>query len=187
MKKIENKQCSKCKTVKPLRNFYRDPKAKDRLFPYCKSCQVIMFKKWRKDNPDKLAIYKKEWRSKHREYYRIYMKSYMTGVWLKRPRNRINASMGRGIWESIKSVKSGRKWESLAGYTLKDLMEHLEKQFDSNMSWDNYGSYWEIDHIKPRSLFNYILPEETEFKVCWGLDNLQPLEKRSNRIKYNSY
>ena len=63
----------------------------------------------------------------------------------------------------------------------------MEKQFDKAMSWDNYGSYWEIDHIKPKSLFNYVYPEDLEFQKCWALNNFQPLEKGANRRKYNKF
>jgi len=77
--------------------------------------------------------------------------------------------------------------EKLVGYTLENLTKHLEKQFDDKMSWDNYGSYWHIDHIKPKSLFNYTSEIDKEFKECWGLNNLQPLEAKANLIKHNKY
>lgn len=48
------------------------------------------------------------------------------------------------------------------------------------MNWDNYGTYWEIDHIKPLCQF----PATTEsVKVVWNLNNLQPLECKYNRSK----
>lgn len=55
------------------------------------------------------------------------------------------------------------------------------------MNWDNYGSYWHIDHIKPISLFKYETAEDPEFKKCWALDNLQPLEKIANLKKGNKF
>ena len=35
------------------------------------------------------------------------------------------------------------------------LKSHLESQFTAEMNWDNYGSYWHIDHKVPISFFNY--------------------------------
>ena len=55
------------------------------------------------------------------------------------------------------------------------------------MNWKNYGSYWHIDHIKPKTLFNYSSPEDKEFIKCWSLSNLQPLEKITNIKKGNRY
>ena len=95
--------------------------------------------------------------------------------------------MATALYRALKSKKSGRKWELLVGYTVNDLIKHLESKFDDKMSWDNYGSYWEVDHIKPRSLFNYICPEDKEFKECWELSNLQPLEAIENMKKGNKY
>lgn len=45
------------------------------------------------------------------------------------------------------------------------------------MSWDNMGKYWEIDHIIPLNLFHYNTEQDEQFKVCWSLANLRPLEK----------
>jgi 5-methylcytosine-specific restriction endonuclease McrA len=61
------------------------------------------------------------------------------------------------------------------------------------MTWDNHGKYekgkkkWQIDHIKPKSLFNFETPEDPEFKECWALENLQPLEAMENIKKGNKF
>ena len=55
------------------------------------------------------------------------------------------------------------------------------------MTWDNYGSYWWIDHIKARSHFKYKTAKDPEFKECWVLENLQPMEKIANMKKSNNY
>ena len=70
---------------------------------------------------------------------------------------------------------------------IEDLYLHLSNLFDANMSWDNYGTYWEIDHIKPKSLFKYSDYSDIAFSQCWALDNLQPLRKEDNRRKSNKY
>ena len=88
---------------------------------------------------------------------------------------------------SLKGKKAGRHWESLVGYTVEDLIKHLESQFNEKMSWNNWGIYWQIDHIKPKSFFKYEKPEDEEFKKCWALENLQPLEKIANLNKGNRY
>ena len=87
------------------------------------------------------------------------------------------------IYQKLKKNKGGRKWENLVGYTLKDLTIHLENLFDENTNWENYGSYWELDHIKPKNTFTYIDAEDKEFKECWALSNLRPLEKILNRSR----
>lgn len=79
-----------------------------------------------------------------------------------------------------------KKWQQLVGYKLDEIRKHLENQFVDSMSWDNYGKYgWHIDHIRPISSFNFISPQDNDFKKCWALENLQPLWAKDNHSKYN--
>ena len=90
--------------------------------------------------------------------------------------------MSLNIWQSLQNNKHGNYWERLVGYGIDDLKEHLEKQFKDGMSWENYGE-WAIDHIIPKSAFNFEKPEDEDFKRCWNLKNLQPMWARENSIK----
>ena len=63
-------------------------------------------------------------------------------------------------------------------------MRHLEQHFTAGMTWENYGKQgWEVDHIIPRSAFNYETPDDIDFKRCWSLNNLQPLWGQENWSK----
>lgn len=83
---------------------------------------------------------------------------------------------------SLRGRKAGCRWERLVGYTLVDLMAHLEALFVPGMNWDNIGR-WHIDHRRPRSTFEYSSPEDEAFKECWSLENLQPLWAHENMRK----
>lgn len=100
---------------------------------------------------------------------------------------RISCSISSAIKQSLKAKKKGLHWEKIVGYTVEQLVNHLEKQFDDKMSWDNYGSYWHVDHIKPKSLFKFVSDKDKEFIECWSLKNLQPLEAKENLRKSNKY
>lgn len=65
------------------------------------------------------------------------------------------------------------------GCTGSELKAHLERQFDSIMNWDNYGTYWVIDHIIPLSLAK----THEEVYSLSSYKNLQPLEKKANSLK----
>ena len=62
------------------------------------------------------------------------------------------------------------------------------------MNWDNYGKgkgKWEVDHIIPSSLFEYKTANSSEFRECWTLNNLQPLEctqnvRKRDRVNLNN-
>lgn len=133
---------------------------------------------------------------KTRDYQREYGKTERYKAWRRKrrlerfknePKLRLDTNMGIAICEALCGRKAWRTWGSLTGYGLPDLMSHLELQFDQFMTWENYGSYWHVDHIIPRSFFKYETAEDPEFKKCWALSNLQPMEaianiKKGNRI-----
>jgi hypothetical protein len=91
--------------------------------------------------------------------------------------NRINKTLRHG-----KTSKAGQSYLKYLGYTIIDLKQHLEAQFTKDMNWDNYGTFWHIDHIIPHSTFHYTSMDCQEFRDCWGLSNLRPLEAKQNII-----
>ena len=106
--------------------------------------------------------------------------------WFSLSQNRLNATIGRAIGTVIKDKEQGKHWELLLGYTVGDLMKHLESKFQKDMSWDNYGrNGWHIDHIIPKSLWKFSNFNDREFKQCWSLANLQPLWAHDNLSKGN--
>jgi len=148
------------KILQQVREYYQKNRGKIRL----------RHKKYNRENKEKILQYKGGWQKYRRKI---------------NPKYRLDENMSSAIWNSLKNKKAGKKWKALAGYTLEELMEHLEKQFNSKMNWGNYGSYWAVDHVKPKSLFNYTTPDDLAFKQCWALKNLQPLEKIENIKKRN--
>jgi hypothetical protein len=98
------------------------------------------------------------------------------------PMERLNHNMSCTIQAVLQGAKNRRHWETLVGYTVKALKRHLEKQFKKGMTWENYGK-WHVDHIRPKSSFSFIGPEDEEFKKCWALSNLQPLWAGENCSK----
>ena len=67
---------------------------------------------------------------------------------------------------------------SLVGCDTNTLKMHLESQFNSGMTWENYGQ-WELDHIIP---FASAKSKEEVYKLC-HYTNLQPLWAEDNLTK----
>lgn len=119
------------------------------------------------NNSDKRRKYCNDWCKEKRrtdENYRL--------------RHAISASMNSYF------KKSGKSTLDFIDYTMEELREHLEKQFDNNMSWDNYGTYWQIDHIIPQSIFDFTT--KGQISMCWNINNLRPLSKVENPSKGNT-
>jgi hypothetical protein len=138
-------------------------------------------KEWLNANPD----YYKNWREKNKErlkqkYNQEYHNQYRKIKRKNNPKYKLDENIGWMVWHGLKNNKNHRRWVNLVGYSRNILVKHLEKQFTSEMNWENYGNYWVVDHIIPRSVFNFTKPEDIDFKRCWALDNLRPLPKIEN-------
>lgn len=168
--------------IKEYRKEYYQ-KNKEEAREYCK--------KYHRKNREKLLKRMKKYRETHKEqtkeYNETHRKQFQDYGRMRRnnPQYKLSRNISCLIYQSLKSGKNGNHWEKLIGYTLNDLMQHLEKQFTSEMSWKNYGFYWVIDHKIPISVFNFDSYDNMDFRRCWALENLQPLEKTENMQKHN--
>lgn len=84
-------------------------------------------------------------------------------------------SLRRGIFEGNKSILE------YMDCSLEEVKQHLESLFTKEMSWDNHGTVWDIDHIRP--LCSFDLTKESEIKLATCKNNLQPLTKKANLLK----
>lgn len=104
-------------------------------------------------------------------------------------KGRVDHRMSVGILQSLKANKankSKRSWESLVGYSVGDLMRHLQANFKPGMTWKKLmDSEIEIDHKIPKSKFQYSTSDDPQFRQCWALENLQPMWSIANRSKGN--
>lgn len=78
----------------------------------------------------------------------------------------------------------GQSVKGLLGCSLQFLKGYMEGQFQKGMTWSNYGSEWEVDHVMPCASFDLSLPVDQ--KRCFHYTNLQPLWASQNREKHNT-
>lgn len=138
---------------------------------------------WAQNNPEKVKVIKEKERKKHTEKYREYHNKLHCRRYKTDNKYRLNHLIRGAIHASLKGRKEGRYWEDIVGYTINQLIIHLENNFKDGMNWDNQGE-WHIDHEKPISSFRYSSYDDEEFKKCWTLDNLQPLWAHDNLTKH---
>ena len=173
------KTCAKCRQDKPYSEFYKHPSTNDGLGSWCKSC-AYEYNKQRPRN------YQEEYRKRDRNKLRA--------SWRKTEKRRIHNDvcyalshrMRTLIYQVLRGKKRNKSWKELVGYAPDDLRLHLESKFADGMTWKKFrNGKIHIDHIIPIDFFQYSSPEEVEFKMCWRLENLQPLWAKDNRIKSN--
>lgn len=140
------------------------------------------YRKYRQKNKEKISLYAKNNRRRINDYYNKKRKNDF--------KYRLDKYISCAIRNNLlteKISKNNISWENLVGYSREELIKHLETKFTPEMNWANYGNYWHIDHIKPKSWFSYSSVEDEQFKKCWALENLQPLEASKNLSKGNRY
>ena len=102
-------------------------------------------------------------------------KTYMTERYKNNPQTKLalllRVRLNNALKKSIKLNKSTK----LLGCSTNEYKQYLEVQFKPEMNWSNHGQIWEIDHIKPCSLFD--LSDTKQQKQCFHYTNLQPLFK----------
>jgi hypothetical protein len=167
-------------------------------------------KKHREANRDELLEYAKTYYQLHKEEFKAYSKKSRQlnrekrniSQHIKRqtdPFEKIRHNVSNLIHITIKrngSSKNGNSIINHLGYNIEQLKEHLEKQFEPWMSWDNWSKYntkiwndndqttwtWQLDHIIPQADLPYTAMTDDNFKTCWSLNNLRPYSAKLNSI-----
>lgn len=193
---MEFKTCRKCGKSFPAtsEHFSRDAKNHDGLHSWCKPCAAVACHAWYEAHREQIVVAKRAYCEAHKEEraiaHRIWVRQNSKHVAEYRAKHehqcfqanpilRFNARLASAIGKSLRGHKPGRSWEAVVGYTLEDLMCHLERQFQPGMTWETYGK-WHIDHRKPLASFAYVSTDDPEFRECWALSNLQPLWAEDN-------
>lgn len=142
-------------------------------------------RRWTAKNKERSLEIKARYRSKNREKIREQARLYMKNK-CKDPYFRLHKNISKAIWENLKSgnfSKENKKFLNFVSWTMEELIQHLETQFTEGMNWNNYGSFWHLDHIVPISWFDLT----TQFNEVWELSNLQPMKSFENLSKNNRY
>lgn len=170
------KNCTKCGVSKSLEEFSKHKNGLYGRNSECKTCQSQREKKYKDTRREYIKKYNKMWNKNNKDHILEYNKKYVTQRYKKDPVYKFKAYTRSHINLRLKNflkTKKGRTLDYL-GCNWDTYINHLEKQFDDNMSWENWGTYWEVDHIIPLSKggsFHYT--------------NCQPLTVEENRSKNN--
>jgi len=200
------KDCSEDKKLNKNNFELRKDKGIFRFRKVCKKCMKKRKKEYYLENIDyisnRAAKYYDEHKEEKHEYY-VANKTHITNRKKEHDRKklknepwyRMRKNVGR-IVNMYLTINGGSKnnvsFFKAIGYTPKQLRQHIESQFEDWMSWNNYGVYktngpktWNIDHIIPQSLLPFSSYKHPNFKKCWNLENLRPLDSKTNIIKGN--
>ena len=130
---------------------------------------------WRNENKDMLIAKQKEWMKS--EKGKLLLRKYR-----KYPVNRIKSNLRKRMRDLLRNARDEKMSVSgLIGCTSFQFKEYLEQRFKRGMTWDNYGTYWHVDHILPCASFDHT--DKKQVAQCWHYTNLRPLRALENMIK----
>jgi len=159
-------------------------------------------KNYRKNNPGKQENYNKLNQDKLREYHKQYRQLNKKKVTERKKKShhkrlkidpvyKLSKKIRNLIGMSFKNSGFTKKSSTfkILGCTFKEFKIHLKNQFESWMSWDNYGAYktdgprtWNIDHIIPLATAK----TENEIVKLNHYTNLRPLCSKENLDKWKN-
>jgi len=194
------KRCTTCGIVKDESEFSKSRSSADGFGYRCKECNRETTKAWYKKYG---LAYHTEWKSKNREKIReqqrerrriekenrvvVPRETVSDPRRLEKIKERRKVDLGFRLQEIVRSkvhrMLKGidTSYKSLIGCSEEILKKWLEFQFDGQMTWDNLGTYWHIDHILPINKFDFDSPR-AKF-ICFNWKNLQPLPAFDNMSK----
>ena len=207
-------KCKTCNLYKDRSSFYKEKRNANGLKGSCKDCHNTRertyraknikkirekeakyrksrrkeenerINKWRSENPDRVSeISSKSYYKNHErnvEVRKVYRKNRLKNDIEFRIRDSLRKRLSTAIRNCQKSGSAVRD----LGCSIEELKKHLESQFQSGMSWENWTTDgWHIDHITPLASFDLSDPEQLK-KAC-HYTNLQPLWAEDNLVKSN--
>lgn len=164
-------------------------------------------KKYREKNKEKISTYQKQYRQDKRKEIALTKKIYreinketvalrektwyqsnknIASISRKKRRNtpkgKLETFIRHSLQRMLKSIKENKNIDSLRTleYTPLELKEHIESQFKDDMTWENHGKIWHIDHkISINYFINNLdiknISQEELHQIINALENLKPL------------
>lgn len=193
--------CPKCGGDKNINGFSNKKKT-------CKKCISEYNKQYGKENPrkEKKAECNKKYREENKQKIKESKSKYnvkYNPMYYQKNKDKINArrriytkkrrendpvfklrqTLRNRICDAVKraNTKKANHTMELIGCCPKFIKAWLEHQFELGMTFENHGSLWHIDHVKPCASFNLL--DEEEQKICFNWKNLRPLIGDENLSK----
>ena len=167
----------------------------------CKPCSKANCKRYKKVFKDDVSKYNKKYKSDNKDDIKVYNHNYNLDnrkaiqtrqTKTQRERKKIDAnyklscSLRNRLLHALKAQSTDKTISTfnLLSCDIKQFTEWLEFQFDKEMTFENHGTYWHMDHCIPCSKWD--LTNEENQKKCFHWSNIQPMKALDNIVKNNN-
>ena len=188
---MDTKKCSSCSESKSVLDFHKDKKGKFGVRANCKSCR----------NNEAQRAKRRDWYHRNKEERQKKIKEYSLSYGERRKQlhkerqskdinYRIKRALRSRLYSAIKNNSKQASAVKDIGCSIEFFKSYIESKFKINMTWDNYGVYWHIDHRI--SVKHFVDKGVTNSKVINALSNLKPLHaldnlRKSSKIETRNY
>lgn len=155
-----------------------------------------MSRDWKARNKERTLQYTRNWKAENRDHVSEYNKKYdadnreeiqkrQTAYHVSRTKTDPNFKLAKTLRNRYLGVlKRNRLSESsleILGCSVECFKQWLEFRFLDDMSFENHGTVWDLDHVVPICKFE--LQNEEEIRKCFHWTNFQPLYSSQNKRK----
>ena len=192
------KACTKCKIERSLTEFRKDVRGKLGVKSRCNKCLSQVSKMWRQQHREQDLAGKKAWnlankeahnkatyawRDQNRERHLAYVAQWQRNKKAIDPQFKLLSNVRSLLYNHLtrRDLVKHERLEAYLGCTFCEFRQYIESQFDSIMSWSNYGAYWSIDHICPCDQAK----TENEMQKLQHYSNTRPMKTHGTDGNYS--
>lgn len=187
---MTTKFCNKCQEEYPIEVFKFQKSS-------CYTCQLQMSRDWKARNKERANEYTRNWKKENKEHVSVYNAAYdeanrekirplRNAYHKERAKTDPNFKLSKNLRNRYNSVlKADRLDESsltILGCPIDSFKLWLEYRFADDMTFENHGQLWNLDHVVPIAKFD-LIGNEDEICKCFHWTNFQPLHSRANLSK----
>ena len=154
------KKCCRCQNILLKSNFNKDNKRRNGIQRIC----IICFKDYHNNRKERRSVLDKERRKTDLNFKLVCNLRSRTS----------NAFKAQSVMKTNKTI-------DLLGCSHSFFKDWIIHQLYGNMTNENYGSVWQIDHCLPITSFNLL--DEIDMKNCFNWLNLRPMYCSENISK----
>lgn len=176
--------CKNCRLQRQRERYKSDPDYRSGVCEYQRKRRRNPTIKASRRDYDKERYLVRKSDPDYKAWRREYAREYNRERYRNDPKVNLDRRVKGALAKSLRS-KGARKTSpkaDLLGWTIDELINHLEPLFEQGMSWQNMED-WHIDHIIPLSSIMYTSADDPMFKIAWSLGNLAPLWAKDNQEK----
>jgi hypothetical protein len=170
------KTCSQCGKEKTIGDFDINRRK-------CHDCEKAYGRKYNKEHSE----VRTKWQEENKEHF-----AELQASWYQKNKPKVNAKYNKRCREDqcfnirrmlrkrlLNCIKKIKSTEDYTGTKFENVAKWLEYNFTDEMTWENHGTVWDIDHVVPISKWDLNNCEHVD--MCFNWKNLSPLECPKNR------